>query len=37
MLDLTFIQDITEVVLGFNLLIAIKLFTKFRAGMKKDK
>lgn len=37
MLDLTFIQDITEIVLGGNLIIAIRLYFKFKAGLKEDK
>lgn len=37
MLDLTFVQDITEVVLGVNLVIAIRLYFKFKAGLKEDK
>lgn len=37
MLDLTFVQDITEVVLGVNLVIAIRLYIKFKAGLKEDK
>lgn len=37
MLDLTFIQDMTEIVLGVNLVIAIRLYIKFKAGLKEDK
>lgn len=37
MLNLTFIQDITEIVLGVNFVIAIRLYLKFKAGLKEDK
>ena len=37
MLDLTFVQDMTEIVLGVNLVIAIRLYIKFKAGLKGDK